>query len=98
VNLDVVMSLWADHMNQPFPDELRWIDAPSGESVPALDAYLAGCVTAYIAGQGTLDPQRRQILTDCAGDLAAVLPSLERQPAAYVARLIEIVNLIIGKH
>jgi predicted RNA-binding protein with RPS1 domain len=92
-SLAIVTALWADHMHEPFPDNLRWIDAPSGESVPALDSYIAGCVTTYIARQGTLDPQRQQILTDCAEDLAALVPSLEGTAATYVARLIEIADL-----
>jgi hypothetical protein len=81
-------------MSEPFPDGLRWVDAPSGESVPVLDFYAAGCVIAYLAGQGALDPQRHLILTECATDLNAVLPTLTGHDATYVARLIHIAGLI----
>ncbi|TMR93159.1 hypothetical protein [Nonomuraea basaltis] len=98
MNLDTVKARWADHMSEPFPDGLRWIDAPSGESVPALDSYIAGCVTTYLSGQGPLDPQRRQILCDCAAELAAVLPSLPESDAPYVTRLIQIADLVTAQN
>ncbi|MFB4307325.1 hypothetical protein [Actinomadura sp. GTD37] len=84
-------------MNELFPDGLRWIDAPSGESVPALDSYVAGCVTTYLSGQGRLDSRRRQILNDCAAELAAVLPLVPESAAPYVARLIQIAELAIDQ-
>ncbi|MFI6317219.1 S1 RNA-binding domain-containing protein [Nonomuraea sp. NPDC050556] len=92
-SLATVTALWADHVHEPFPDDLRWINVPSGESVPALDSYIAGCIITYIARQGTLDPQRQQILTGCAEDLAALVPSLEGTAAAYVGRLIKMADL-----
>lgn len=97
MNLDTVTALWADHMSEPFLDGLRWIDAPSGESVPALDSYIAGCVTTYLSGRGTLDPQRRQILSDCAAELSAVLPALPEHDTQYVTRLIQIANLVTSQ-
>ena len=93
MNLDTVQALWADHMNEPFPDGLRRINAPSGESVPALDSYIVGCVTTYLSGQGRLGSRRRQILKDCAAELAAVLPLVPESDAPYVVRLIQIVEL-----
>ncbi|MBT1185234.1 hypothetical protein HET69_14765 [Streptomyces sp. CJ_13] len=89
-----VTTLWAAHRGEPFPDGLRWIDAPSGDPVPALDFYAAGCVNAYLAGQGVLDPQRHLILTECATDLEAILPALTGRDATYVARLIRMAELI----
>ncbi|MEU4828432.1 hypothetical protein AB0H37_41820 [Actinomadura sp. NPDC023710] len=93
MNFDTVQALWAHHMNEPFPEGLRWIDAPSGESVSALDAYIAGCVTTYLSGQGRLDSRRRQILNDCAAELTAVLPLVLKVTRPYVARLIQIAEL-----
>jgi hypothetical protein len=93
MNLNTVQALWADHINEPFPDGLRWIDAPGGESVPVLDSYVAGCVTAYMSGQGRLDSRRRQTLKDCAAELTAVLPLVPASDAPYVARLIQIAEL-----
>jgi hypothetical protein len=61
------------------------------------DAYIAGCVTTYLSGRGALDPQRRQILTDCATELSAVLPVLPECDARYVARLIQIANLVTSQ-
>ncbi|MET7529898.1 hypothetical protein [Streptomyces goshikiensis] len=89
-----VTTLWAAHGGEPFPDGLRWVDAPSGDPVPALDFYAAGCVNAYLAGQGVLDPRRHLILTECATDLEAILPALTGRDATYVARLIRMAELI----
>jgi hypothetical protein len=97
MNLDTVTALWADHMNEPFPDGLRWIDAPSGESIPALDSFIAGCVTTYLSNQDALDPQRQQVLSDCAAELIAALPSVPEDDVPYVARLIQIAELVTGR-
>ncbi|EDX21519.1 MULTISPECIES: hypothetical protein [Streptomyces] len=93
-----VTTLWAAHTGESFPDGLRWADAPSGAPVPALDFYAAGCVNAYLAGQGVLDPQRHRILTECAADLEAILPGLTGHDATYVARLIRMAELITHPH
>jgi len=82
------------HLAAPSPDGLRWADAPSGESVPALDAYLAGCIQAFITNHGTLDPERLQVLTECATDLAGLLGSLSEEEAVYVSRLLQATDLI----
>nr|BFE37750.1 hypothetical protein GCM10010200_100010 [Actinomadura rugatobispora] len=89
-----VAALWTVHQAASFPDGLRRLEAPSGESVPALDAYLAGCISAYLAGQGTLDSQRLGILATCATDLRTLLDSLTGEDAVYVSRLIEAADLI----
>jgi hypothetical protein len=89
-----VSTLWTAHLAAPFPDGLRWVDTPSSESVPALDAYLAGCIQAFIANRGTLDPERLQVLKDCATDLAGLLGSLSGDEAVYVSRLLQAAELI----
>ncbi|QKG27180.1 hypothetical protein [Actinomadura verrucosospora] len=94
---DTVAALWAAHRAAPFPGRLRRIEGPSGESVPALDAYLAGCIHTFLANDGALDPERRRILTDCAADLAALLGSLTEQDAVYVSRLLRAADLISAR-
>jgi hypothetical protein len=89
-----VATLWAAHRQETFPEGLRWIDAPSGESVATLDHYIAGGVSTYLAVQGALDAQQRRTLTDCAAELAAVLPALTGHDAEYVARLVHLADLI----
>ncbi|GAA1580637.1 hypothetical protein GCM10009678_74170 [Actinomadura kijaniata] len=84
----------ADHLATPFPDGLRWVDAPSGESAPALDAYLAGCIQTFITNHGTLDAERRQVLIDCAAELASLLGDLSGDEAVYVARMLRTADLI----
>lgn len=79
------------------PDRLRWVDAPSGKSVPGLDAYLAGCIQTFIANHGTLDPERLQVLIDCASDLAGLPSSLADDEADYISRLLQAADLITGR-
>lgn len=92
-----VSALWAAHRAAPFPARLRRVEGPGGESVPALDAYLAGCIHTFLANDGTLDPGRRRILTGCAADLAALLGSLTAQEAAYVSQLLRAADLISAR-
>jgi hypothetical protein len=90
---DEVSILWAEHSKLTFPDALRWLDAPSGESVAALDFYASGCIAEY-QREGVLDLGRRRVLRDCADDLKGVLPSLRAEGGDYVIRLIRIAELI----
>ena len=89
-----VSALWTDHLATPFPDGLRWVDAPSGESAPALDAYLADCIQTFIINHGTLDAERRQVLIGCAADLASLLSALSDDEAVCVARMLRAAELI----
>ncbi|MBB6397990.1 hypothetical protein BKA00_004904 [Actinomadura coerulea] len=88
-----VSALWAEHLELTFPDALRWLDAPSGESVAALDACVAGCISAYLRG-GTLDSERRSALNGLLSDLRGVLPRLSGEGAEYVARLLRMAELV----
>ncbi|GAA2128673.1 hypothetical protein [Actinomadura napierensis] len=94
---DAVSALWATHHAAPIPAGLRRIEGPSGESVPALNAYLAGCIHTFIANDGTLDPERQRILTGCAAELAALLGSRTEQEAVYVSWLVQAANLISAR-
>jgi hypothetical protein len=89
---DEVSILRAEHIGLAFPDDLRFLDAPSGGSVAALDASMAGCVMAYL--DGVLDPERRSILQECADDLRDVLPRLSGEGAGYAGRLVRMAALI----
>ncbi|MEW2358148.1 hypothetical protein [Spirillospora sp. NPDC029432] len=90
---DELTTLWAGHSALPFPDGLRGLDAPTGESVAALDAYMAGCITAYLS-TGTLDTQRYRTLRACAEQLGGVLPQLGGEDADYVSRLLQVAERI----
>jgi hypothetical protein len=88
---DEVALLWAEHVASAFPDDLRWLDAPSGESVAALDVYMAGCITVYLSA-GTLAPESLTALRDCAEQLGRT-PQLS-EGADYAGRLLRMALLI----
>ncbi|MES9539111.1 MULTISPECIES: hypothetical protein [unclassified Actinomadura] len=58
-----------------------------------LDAYVAGCISAYLLG-GTLDTERRSALNGLLSDLRGVMPQLRGDGAEYVARLLRMAELI----
>jgi hypothetical protein len=88
-----VSALWAEHLELAFPDALRWLDAPSGESVAALDCYIAGCISAYLQGRA-LDAEHRSAVNGLLSDLRGVIPRLRGAGAEYVVRLLRMAELI----
>lgn len=88
-----VSLLWAEHLGSTFPDDLRWMETSAGHSIPALDASMAGCILAYVK-DGTLDPQRNEILREGADELGKVLPRLKGEGVVYAKRLLEMADLI----
>ncbi|GAA2456639.1 hypothetical protein GCM10010191_90080 [Actinomadura vinacea] len=90
---DEVAILWAEHSGLTFPDGMGGLDAPSGESLAALDTYMAGCIQAYLVS-GTLDARRHRILRSCAEQLGGVRPQLSGKDSDYVSRLLKMAELI----
>ncbi|MEU8796160.1 DUF4291 family protein [Spirillospora sp. NPDC048819] len=78
-----------------FPDALRWLDAPSGESVATLDAYITGCISVYLE-VGALDDARRSALGGWLDDLRGVMSHLHGEDAGYVTLLLRMAELIVG--
>jgi hypothetical protein len=73
---------------------LRWLDGPSGESVAALDAYVAGCVTTFLRA-GPLDARQRAIADGWGVELRRVQVQVSGDEAEYVARLVRMVELLL---
>ncbi|GHG78753.1 hypothetical protein [Streptomyces griseocarneus] len=70
--LEEVRRLWTDFARAPFPSIPR-----EDKSVLAeLDTWLAGCISTYLANDGSLDAGRRRIVTERAPELRRYLPRL----------------------
>lgn len=97
--VDEVAVLWAEHLGLTYPDDLKGLDV-NEKPVVLLDAYLAGCISSYLAGQrGELDTWRLEVAADCADDLRQLLPRLRGpEGRSYVARLIRAADLILDNH
>ncbi|MEO5876409.1 MAG: hypothetical protein ABIS86_20295 [Streptosporangiaceae bacterium] len=85
------------HGTMPFPDGLRGIHAPSGEQIAGVAYYVVKLVLTYRGANGVLDSGPRLDLASHATDLAAVLPYLAGQDAAYVVVLLCLAELIANE-
>ena len=67
-----IAEMWQAHYVRWFPPLLRGAEV-GGVDVVLLDADTAGCVSAWLAGGGHLDPRGIRILTTCVKNLDAAL-------------------------
>lgn len=67
--------LWHEHLDAPFPADLRGAEFGSTDMV-LLDADTAGCVLTWLNNGGTLDPDRSRILQSCIEKLDLVIPEI----------------------
>ncbi|MFF5405217.1 hypothetical protein ACFY8K_18775 [Streptomyces misionensis] len=70
-----VSRLWEGHRRAAFPADVRGAE-PSGIDLVLLDATVAGCVSGWLDGGGSLDAERGRILRDAVRDLDRVLPEI----------------------
>ncbi|MGI5171147.1 hypothetical protein ACQEU3_43020 [Spirillospora sp. CA-253888] len=88
-------ALWDAHLAVPFPEGLKWIDAPSGDPVSYVDVLLAGCIRSFIGRHGTLDLWRWLTLTDCARHVRELSVPAFRGNAGHIARVRQAADLIV---
>lgn len=89
----VVARLWQEHLDAPFPAGLRGAEL-EGIDMVLLDAGIAGCVTTWRAGEGSLDTESLRTLRDCLTELDTVLPLLtEAEEVRYYERLHRLATL-----
>ncbi|OWA01803.1 hypothetical protein B9W64_33085 [Streptomyces sp. CS159] len=88
--------LWQEHRDAEFPADLRGVEVEDIDMV-LLDADTAGCASAWITNDGTLDPQRRRILQTCVENLGRVVPQIS-DPSGhqYYQRLQQLALLVSG--
>ena len=85
--LTKVSCLWKDHQEAEFPARMRGVEFGQVDMV-LLNTYIAGCVSSWIAGHGTLDAERYKVLGRCLADLDRVLHLVkDEQGATYYDRL-----------
>ncbi|MGZ0199955.1 hypothetical protein ACNFR7_07090 [Streptomyces sp. RM1] len=70
-----VSRLWEEHRRAVFPADVRGAE-PAGIDLVLLDATVAGCVSGWLDGGGSLDAGRGRILRDAVMDLDRVLPEI----------------------
>ncbi|SFY49607.1 hypothetical protein [Streptomyces sp. F-1] len=70
-----VSRLWEEHRRAAFPADVRGAE-PAGVDLVLLDATVAGCVSGWLDGGGSLDAERGRILRDAVTDLDRVLPEI----------------------
>ncbi|CAK7283688.1 hypothetical protein [Streptomyces misionensis] len=70
-----VSRLWEEHRRAVFPADARGAE-PAGIDLVLLDATVAGCVSGWLDGGGSLDAERGRILRDAVTDLGRVLPEI----------------------
>ena len=92
-----VARLWQEHLDADFPARLRGVEL-AGIDMVLLDADIAGCVSAWRNGEGSLDAGRRRILRLCIADLNTVLPLLtdedDHEYDEYFGRLHRLAALV----
>jgi hypothetical protein len=87
-------NLWVEHMQATLPAECRGSEF-GGIDLVMLDSVVAGCVSTFLARNGSLDPGRVAILGICYRDLCHVLPCLGSDAAAYCRRLEAMAKFIL---
>ncbi|BDM74171.1 hypothetical protein HEK616_76580 (plasmid) [Streptomyces nigrescens] len=89
-----VARLWQEHVAADFPVRLRGVEL-AGIDMVLLDADIAGCVSAWRNGDGSLDAERHRILRRCIADLNTILPLLtDEDDHRYYARLHRLAALL----
>ena len=93
--MDEIIQLYDQHLKTPFPD--RRGDEISGVDLVLVDSYTAGLVDKYIHSRGNLGADDIRILNRCYSDLETVVKALSGEDRQYLARLQNIVGLILEK-
>jgi hypothetical protein len=85
--------LWREHCAATFPEGFG--GPRFGVEVAQVDTFAAGCIDTFIACRGNLDLRRTAILGLCHRDLAVAVVGLQGDAQAYVARLENLVRLVL---
>ncbi|MER5586011.1 SMI1/KNR4 family protein [Streptomyces asoensis] len=81
-------------MSAPFPARLRGADR-AGFDMVMIDSDTAGCVSTWIANDGSLDARGHSVLVHCVARLEQILPTLgDADDPPYWQRLHELARLV----
>jgi len=91
---DAVLSLWATHKEE------RWPQVGSQHEGPlmTLDTVISGCVVYFLDSSEGLDAQRVRIVEDCVADLDNLTDELDEDCRLYFQRLRQLGTLLIATH
>ena len=90
-----IETLWKEHCAAKFPDSCKGEEL-EGIDLVLLDADIAGCVSAFIGDNGSLDAPRRQLLRELGAHAERVSTTLD--PIAgreYFERLYRLSQMIL---
>jgi hypothetical protein len=77
---------WDEFQSVPFPEGCVGLEV-EGVELASLDTFAAGCIEAFVAGGGRLDPDRLSVLRQCSGELGLVVEKLDGEARSYFERL-----------
>jgi len=83
-----IESAWNAHYFRGFPRECagREVD---GVCLTSCDTFLAGCIS-YFVENGTLDPERTNVVAKVCADLRRVMPRLSGDAREYFSELLSL--------
>ena len=81
-----IESAWNAHYFRGFPRECAGGEV-DGVCLTSCDTFLAGCIS-YFVENGTLDPQRTDVVARVCADLDRVMPSLSGDAHRYFSELL----------
>ena len=77
---------WYEFRSEPFPESCAGLEV-EGIELASVDTFAAGCIDAFVAGGGRLDPDRLAILRRCSEELGIVVRNLDGEARSYFERL-----------
>ena len=81
-----IESAWNARYFRGFPRECVGVEV-DGVCLTSCDTFLAGCIS-YFVENGTLDPQRTDVVARVCADLDRVMPSLSGDAHRYFSELL----------
>ena len=86
---------WDEFQSEPFPEGCAGLEV-EGIELASLDTFAAGCVDAFVAGGGRLDPGRLSALRRCSDELGIVVQKLDGEAKVYFERLRSLAGKVLA--
>ena len=88
---ETLQALWEVHREAGWPK----IGGGHEGELMTLDTVISGCMVFFLDSDGTLDPQRVDILEGCLADLDNLLPDMPDDSSEYFERLRTLAGLLV---